>query len=74
MREFDIRKVLGDDIGHDVTPELRDIEDVGFVNTAELASAFAGNITYKPNMIGKYIEFLNDKSDNSFIIGHIKRM
>jgi hypothetical protein len=45
MGEFDIGKVLGNDICDYIAPKLGDVEDIGLVNAAEFASSLAGNIT-----------------------------
>lgn len=46
VRKLDIRELLGDGFSNDITPELGDVKNIGLVDTAELSSSLAGNITY----------------------------
>lgn len=45
MREVDVGEFLGDNICDYIAPELGDVEDIGFIDTAELSTTFTGNIT-----------------------------
>mmetsp|Transcript_12655 Transcript_12655/g.18460 ORF Transcript_12655/g.18460 Transcript_12655/m.18460 type:complete len:212 (-) Transcript_12655:379-1014(-) len=45
VAEFYISEVLGDDFSYNFFPELRYVEDVGFVNTAEFGSSLACDVS-----------------------------